>query len=341
MVYNMPFTMPGPEIPAESARRPALAVALGDPSGIGPEVLAKALAAGVEADVIVVGDMEVWNIAQRVGGVTLPAVPVHEVPIQDRSWAAGAMSAAAGRAAAAWLTAAVRLALSGAADAVVFAPLNKQAIIRAGFPVRDEYELCASLAGVDDHDEMNVIPHPAGTDASGGLLWVARATSHVPLKDVAALLTVERVLHTIRLAHRTAADAGTLAPRIGVAALNPHAGEGGLVGDEERRIIAPAIAAAASEGLDATGPHPADHVFRLARAGAFDVVVAMYHDQAQIATKLLGFERGVSVGVGYPFVMTTPSHGTAHDIAGRGIADPGPMRQALSVAGRLVRTRRR
>lgn len=333
-----------------------LVLAIGDPTGIGPEVLAKALAEASEAaspsEWLVVGDAGVWAEAQRIARVDLPATPADrprplgrgglpflDLPPADRSWVRGQMSPAAGLAAAQWLQRAVRLVLDGLADAVVFAPLNKQAIIRAGYPVRDEYDLCASLAGVTDHDEMNVIPHPAGTRAGSDLLWVARATSHVPLREVAALLSKEGVLRTIRLAHRVATGAGAAAPRIGVAALNPHAGEGGLLGDEEHRVIRPAIEAAAQDGIAASGPHPADHIFRRARAGEFDVVVSMYHDQAQIATKLLGFERGVSVGVGYPFVLATPSHGTAFDIAGQGVADPGPMRQALVLAERLAEQR--
>ncbi|MBI4278884.1 MAG: 4-hydroxythreonine-4-phosphate dehydrogenase PdxA [Armatimonadetes bacterium] len=359
-----------------------LAVVIGDPTGIGPEVLARALVAsprGAPAELLVIGDAQTWEEAQRGAGVRLPPVPAErpraagsegvpflDLPPEERDWRTGEMSPAAGRAAARWLEHAVRLALAGDADAVVFAPLNKQAIMRAGYAARDEYDLCAALAGVAEHDEMNVIParstcceasrstaladtaaHPAGRD----LLWVARVTSHVPLREVTGLLTVERVLRTIRLAHGVASAAagapgaggharrGAAGPRVGVAALNPHAGEGGLAGDEETRIIRPAIEAAAAEGINASGPHPADHIFRRARAGDLDAVVSMYHDQAQIATKLLGFERGVSVGVGYPFVLVTPSHGTAFDIAGRGIADPGPMGQALLIAERLASVR--
>ncbi|MBI3998251.1 MAG: 4-hydroxythreonine-4-phosphate dehydrogenase PdxA [Armatimonadetes bacterium] len=333
---------------------PRLAIAMGDPTGIGPEVLGKALAsAAISSEVLLIGDAAVWREAQQVGGLACPVrpaerpgavtpegIPFLDVPPPDRSWIRGEVSPSAGRAAALWLERAVRLALAGAAEAVVFAPLNKQAIMRAGYPVRDEYALTASLAGVAEHDEVNVIPHPAGR-APGDLLWVTRVTSHVPLKDVPACLTTGRVLQTIRMAHRVATGRETPTPRIGVAALNPHAGEGGLVGDEEVRVIGPAIGAALGEGIDASGPHPADHVFRLARAGAFDAVVAMYHDQAQIATKLLGFDRGVSIGVGYPFVLATPSHGTAFDIAGKGIADPGPMQQALMLAERLAVGRQR
>lgn len=325
-----------------------LAVVIGDPTGIGPEVLVRALADGIGAKVLVVGDARVWIEAQRVAGVILPArpatrpgpataggVPFVDVPPADRSWQVGALSPAAGRAAVAWLEHAVRLALERTVDGVVFAPLNKQAVIRAGYAVRDEYELCAQLAGVADADEMNVIPHPAAVNAER-LLWVARVTAHVALAEVAAQITKDRILRTIRLAHAVATRSGGAELRIGVAALNPHAGEGGLLGDEEERAITPAVVTAITEGINAMGPIPADHIFRQARAGRFDVVVAMYHDQAQIATKLLGFERGVSVGVGYPFVMTTPSHGTAFDIAGKGTADHRPMRQALLVAERLV-----
>lgn len=326
-----------------------LAVVIGDPTGIGPEVLAKALAAQPPADeILLIGDERVWEQAQRIAGVTLPSrsaarperitadgVPFLDVLIPDRTWTLGEVSPAAGRAVGTWMERGVDLAVQGQVDGLVFAPLNKQGLIRAGYPVRDEYEFCAQLAGIEEHDEMNVIPHPAAPE-SGRLLWVARATSHVPLRDVARAVTKEQVLRAIRLAHRVARSAGGDELRIGVAALNPHAGEGGLLGDEEERVITPAVVAAITEGINAMGPIPADHIFRQARAGRFDVVVSMYHDQAQIATKLLGFEMGVSVGTGLPFVMATPSHGTAFDIAGRGAADARPMVQALRIASRLA-----
>jgi len=326
-----------------------LAAVIGDPTGVGPEVLAKALADPPGDDLLLVGDARVWEQAQGLarvsrppraataaGPVTADGVPFLDILADDRTWTMGEMSPAAGRAAGRWMATAVRLALEGAVDGVVFAPLNKQALIRAGHAVRDEYEFVARLAGVEDYDEMNVIPHPAAPE-SGRLLWVARVTSHVPLREVAPQVTRAQVLRAIRLAHRVASRAGGRELRVGVAALNPHAGEGGLMGDEEVREITPAVVAAITEGINAMGPIPADHVFRLARAGRFDVVVSMYHDQAQIATKLLGFEMGVSVGVGLPFVLTTPSHGTAVDIAGRGIADPRPMARALRIASLLAR----
>lgn len=334
-------------LPEARASAPRVAVVLGDPAGIGPEVLARALLPPLPCPVLLIGDAQVWQDAQRVAGVRLPAraadrpapygpegIPFRDVAPPDRSWTVGAVSGAAGQAAVTWLRHAVELALAGEVDAVVFAPLNKQAIRLAGHPVRDEYELCAALTATADHDEVNAIPHPAGPE--GTLLWVARATSHIPLRDVAAVLTVPRVVRAIRRADTVSRAAGTPAPRVGVAALNPHAGEGGTLGEEEIRIIGPAIAQAAADGIHASGPYPADHIFRLARQGRFDAVVSMYHDQAQIATKLLGFEHGVSVGVGYPFVLTTPSHGTAFDIAGTGRADPRPMRAALNLAMRLA-----
>jgi 4-hydroxythreonine-4-phosphate dehydrogenase len=326
-----------------------LAVVIGDPTGIGPEVLAKALAADSPRDeLLLIGDERVWEQAQRIAGVRLAAraadrpgritphgVPFLDVPVPDRAWSLGQVSPAAGRAVGAWMAKGVELALRGQVDGLTFAPLNKQALIRAGHPVRDEYEFCAHLAGASEHDEVNVIPHPA-SPGSGRLLWVARATSHLPLRDVARTLTKAQVLRAIRLAHRVARGAGGGELRVGVAALNPHAGEGGLMGDEEERVITPAVVAAITEGINAMGPIPADHIFRQARAGRFDVVVSMYHDQAQIATKLLGFERGVSVGTGLSFLLTTPSHGTAFDIAGQGAADARPMAQALRIASALA-----
>jgi 4-hydroxythreonine-4-phosphate dehydrogenase len=179
---------------------------------------------------------------------------------------------------------------------------------------------------------MNVIPHPAGR----GLLWVARATSHLPFRDIHHTLTTDRVLETIRSVHLAATSGGTANPRVGVAALNPHAGEGGLFGDEEADVIRPAIETASAEAIDVSGPHPADRIFPMAQSGRFDAVVSMFHDQAQIATKLLASDRGVTVGVGFPFVLTTPSHGTAYDIVGKGVAEPSAMIQALFIAEMLA-----
>jgi 4-hydroxythreonine-4-phosphate dehydrogenase len=318
-----------------------LAVVIGDPTGIGPEVVAKALKTAPPKDLLVIGDSTVWREAQRVAQVAMPAraatqpggidwrgVPFQDVTPAERGWDIGKVSPAAGRAAALWLDQAVHLALTGVVDAVVFAPFNKQALILADHDVHDEYDLIAQLAAVRSHAEMNVVPHPAGR----GLLWVARATSHVRFRDISENLTKSCVVDTIRSAHHAAASSGTKDPKVGVAALNPHAGEGGLLGNEEESIIRPAIETGRAEGINVSGPYPADRIFLMAQTGRFDAVVAMYHDQAQIATKLMASGRGVTVGMGFPFVLTTPSHGTAFDIVGKGVADPGSMIHALYLA---------
>lgn len=325
-----------------------LAIVLGDPTGIGPEVVAKALATSPPRELLVIGDSKVWHEAQRVAQVETPAlaakkpgtvsqrgVPFQDVAPDDRTWTPGKVCPAAGRAAVRWMEHAVSLALQGVVDGVVFAPLNKQALKRAGYDVPDEYDLLAQFAGVQNHAEMNVIPHPAGS----GHLWVARATSHLPFRDIHVQMTKKRILEAIRSAHRAATSAGSANPRVGVSALNPHAGEGGLLGDEEIRVILPAIEAAVADGINASGPYPADRVFPMAHSGRLDVVVSMYHDQAQIATKLLAFDRGVTVAMGFPFVLTTPSHGTAFDIVGKGVADPGAMIQAFHLAQMLAEKR--
>jgi 4-hydroxythreonine-4-phosphate dehydrogenase len=167
-------------------------------------------------------------------------------------------------------------------------------------------------------------------------LWTARATSHVPFRQVSALLTRERVEKAIGLAHRTLRRAGYQRPRIAVAALNPHGGEGGLFGDEELTIIRPAIEEARAAHILADGPFPADTIFLRAVAGHYDAVVNMYHDQGQVATKLLGFNKGVTITAGLPVVFTTPAHGTAFDIVGKGVADPGALTAALRLAARLA-----
>jgi len=203
---------------------------------------------------------------------------------------------------------------------------RKQALQEAGSPYPDEHHLFASWTGATEFGEMNVL----------GELWTARVTSHIALAQVAALLTGERVLKAIRLADRTLHRAGYAAPRIAVAALNPHGGEGGLFGREELDIIGPAVAAAQAEGIGAEGPYPADTIFLRARRGAVDAIVCMYHDQGQIAMKLLGFDRGVTVCAGLPVVLATPAHGTAFDIAGQGVANPGALGEAIRVAARLA-----
>lgn len=286
-----------------------IGVVTGDPSGIGPEVTAKLLAESAiysEVDVV------------RIGEERPPICP----PAQA--------SRAAGEYAIATLRSGITALRSAKIDALVYAPLNKQAMKLAGLSHSDELHFFAELL---EHggpvSEINVC----------GSLWTSRVTSHVPLREVAGLLTVDKICEVARLLHRTIRRAGVAAPRIAVAGLNPHAGDGGLLGTEEIDTIGPAVAHILAEGIDATGPLPADTLFIAARRGDFHGVVTMYHDQGQIAMKLMGFERGVTVAGGLPAIITTPAHGTAFDIVGKGIADASAMREAFYVACRMVKSR--
>jgi 4-hydroxythreonine-4-phosphate dehydrogenase len=326
---------------------PVLAVMMGDPTGIGPELLVKAWAdATVRATCrpVAVGDARVLARAvalvegplelATVTGVAQCGFEPGRLEVLDVSNAdpdripPGRVDVAAGKATLETLEVAVDLARAGDVAGVVYAPLNKQAMHEAGSPYEDELHLvahwCAAPEGT--FGEVNVL------DA----LWCGRVTSHIGLGQVASSLSVPAILAAVRLLGAVLRQAGLREPRIGVAALNPHGGEGGLFGPEEAAVIRPAVLAARSEGLDARGPFPADTIFLRARRGELDAIVSMYHDQGQIALKLLGFERGVTVGGGLPIVLTTPAHGTAHDIAGRGVADPGAFRRAVEVASRLA-----
>jgi 4-hydroxythreonine-4-phosphate dehydrogenase len=319
---------------------------LGDPTGIGPELVVKAWrdpAVREASRPVAVGDARVLGRAVALLGAPLdlrtvaavahcgfePAeLEVLDVPNADPAIVPGRVDARAGKATLETLEVAVDLARGGDVAGVVYAPLNKQAMHAAGSPHEDELHLMAAWCGVAEggFGEINVVDDT----------WCARVTSHVGLGRVAASLTVPRVLAAIRLLDRVLRQAGFADPRIGVAALNPHGGEGGLLGSEEAAVIRPAVEAARAAGVTALGPFPADTIFVRARRGELDAVVSMYHDQGQIALKLLGFERGVTVGGGLPIVVTTPAHGTAHDIAGRGVADVGAFRRAVEIAARLA-----
>jgi 4-hydroxythreonine-4-phosphate dehydrogenase len=313
------------------ARRPRVGLVMGDPSGIGPEVLAKTLAlpATLEAcRAFVIADARIIARGAEAAGVTLPPrmelidlknCPPDEAPL-------GRATARTGKAAGEALEFAARMAQNGDLEAIVYAPLHKRALHEAGYGFDDELHLLAHWLECEEFGEINVLDR----------LWTSRVTSHIGLARVAGELSVERVLAAIRLIHRERWRAGTLMPLIAVAAFNPHAGEGGLFGPEEDAIIAPAVVRARAEGIECDGPIPADTVFVRARQREFDAVVTMYHDQGQIAMKLMGFERGVTLAGGLPVPITTPAHGTAHDIAGRGTANPGAFQAALSLAVRMV-----
>jgi 4-hydroxythreonine-4-phosphate dehydrogenase len=225
---------------------------------------------------------------------------------------------------------ALALARAGALDALCFAPCNKQAMHAAGLAFEDELRFFAH--------ELGCAGYVGEINATGDLA-TTRVTSHVPLRAVADLITEDAVLNATRLAHRTLRAAGKHHPRIAVAGLNPHAGDGGVFGREEIEVIAPAIARARAEQIAASGPFPADTVFVRARDGAFDAVVTMYHDQGQIAMKLMGFERGITILAGLPVPITTPAHGSAFDIAGTGSARVDALREAYLTACRMARAR--
>ena len=329
---------------------PLLGFVLGDPTGIGPEQCARILAdrrlAGT-ARLLVIGDARVLERGAAQAGVTLApqrvarpedadfsgrAVPVLDLANYDpAAIAQGKVSAESGRLTGETLKYAIDLALEGRLDGITFAPLNKAALHAGGWKFNDEHQLFAHLthhAGF--FGEMNVLDN----------LWMSRATSHVSLRTALDQLDAQRIDDALTLADRTMRAAGFQPPRIAVCALNPHAGENGLFGREEIDIIAPAVAKAAARGIACKGPYPSDTVFLKAFAGEFDGVLSMYHDQGQIATKLKGFNRGVTVTAGLKTVFTTPAHGTAFDIVGQGKAGTGALEQAVRLAARLAAARK-
>lgn len=306
-----------------ASRRPRLAVTLGDPRGIGPEVVSRALAGGpLGADAVLVGPDDLLNgIAARSRiGVGI--------------WGAGSGEGAggpdgprqAGLLAVRSIERAVWLARAGEVDAVVTGPVEKRALHLAGYPVPGVTELLSRLTG----------DIPTAMMLAAGSLRVVLVTTHIPLRDVPQRLTTERIVAIGRLTAAALKDWWGLAtPRLALCALNPHAGEGGLFGDEDDRILRPA-----AEQLGASGPLPADTVFVKALRGMFDAVLAPYHDVGMTAVKVAGFGKGVNITLGLPFPRTSPDHGTAFDIAGKGVADPGSMRAALELATELAQRSR-
>jgi 4-hydroxythreonine-4-phosphate dehydrogenase len=301
-----------------------IGLVLGDPAGVGAELAAKLLASEDLAGVTVIGDARQLEAGARVAKAKLPRVEVLDRRNADpAAIPLGQACAEGGRAALDNFTAALDLARDGKLDAVCFTPFNKQALMMAGNRFEDELRYAADHLGWK---------HPVGEFNILGKLWNARVTSHIGIAQVSAHLTRERVLEAIRLTDAQMRRAGFNPPRIAVAALNPHAGEGGAFGREEIDVIAPAVADARADGIEASGPFPADTVYLRARDGQFDSVVTMYHDQGQIAIKLLGFSRGVTLLGGLPVAVTTPAQGTAYDIAGKGIATPDALRNAFAIA---------
>jgi len=299
--------------------KPRLAFFVGDPNGVGPELSARLLArpeTSAAADVRVFGDPRLLDCAMQV------------VPGLDAAaLTPGKANAAAGKWVVDALTVMAQAARAREVDGIVFAPLNKQAMKLGGLPYNDEQHLFAELLQAEGYSvEFNVIDG----------LWTSRVTSHIPLKDVAASVTQEGVIDAVRIIDQALRRGGNARPRIAVAGLNPHAGEGGTMGREEIDIIAPAVERARRDGIEVRGPLPADTVFVAARRGDFDAVVTMYHDQGQIAMKLMGFDRGVTVLGGLPVPVATCAHGTAYDIVGRNQANAVPLINAFELAARMA-----
>ncbi|WP_207454423.1 4-hydroxythreonine-4-phosphate dehydrogenase PdxA [Herbiconiux sp. SYSU D00978] len=315
--------------------RPAIALTLGDPAGVGPELAAKLLARPEtlqKAEVYVLADRSEVEAAAAAAGVEIPIAdeptPGFAVVLDDGTAPTTPIppkqvSVEAGQRVKHQLLRGLALAREGKIGAIVFAPLNKTSLHLAGMHEEDELRWFAKELGhTGVTSELNILPG----------LTTARVTSHVALSEVAARIKAPAVTDAIRLLHETLRDSGLGSPRLAVAALNPHAGENGNFGREEIDEIAPGIEAAVAEGIDAKGPFPSDTVFLAAKRGDFDGVVTMYHDQGQVAMKLIGFDRGVTIQGGLPVVIATPAHGTAFDIVGKGIADPGATEHAFDLA---------
>lgn len=325
---------------------PLVAVTLGDPAGIGPEVVAKAAldpALRTAVRFVAVGPAHALEVAasgsplrvRRVSPDSIAGsedeIPVIDVPADLEQVSTGRVTAEAGRVALSALELSVRLALSGEVDAIATGPWNKEAIDLAAGQPSGHTERLAMLTSRDPGRVSMLLVHDQ--------LRVFHVTTHVPLRSVFDHITTERVAHVVRLAHFVTQQFGIAHPRIGVAGLNPHAGEHGLFGAEDQREIEPAVAQAREDQIDAVGPVPADTLFVRAQRGEFDGVVAMYHDQGHVPVKLAGMGHAVNVTVGLPVIRTSVDHGTAFDIAGQGVAEPTSMVDAILLAGDLARRR--
>jgi 4-hydroxythreonine-4-phosphate dehydrogenase len=324
---------------------PKLAIVPGDPSGIGPELIAKLM---VEedvrnaADILLVGDAHLWRRGAEHAGVDLALNTIAESDVDSFSGIAhldlhtidpgdvrmAEVTVAGGTTSLRCLDKALDLAQAGLVDGVMFAPFNKAAMTSAGLNAEDEHRYMARYLGFTGyHSEINVLDD----------LMTTRVTSHIGLKDVAANIDGPGIERAIELAQATLARSGKARPHVAGAALNPHAGDNGKFGREEIDVIEPVVKACQDRQMNVTGPWPSDTVFLKAKRGEVDAVVTMYHDQGQIAIKLMGFERGVTVAGGLPIPIATPAHGTAFDIAGQGIANVGATRQAFDLLVRMAR----
>ncbi|WP_336058119.1 4-hydroxythreonine-4-phosphate dehydrogenase PdxA [Nitratireductor sp. CH_MIT9313-5] len=325
--------------------RPKIGLIPGDPSGIGPELCARLLAEDVvsDADILLIGDRHVFELGQKQAGLTHLMV---EVDAANEDWTKTPHFAfhpmqtivpdeveiaknteASGRSTLKVLDQALKFVQAGVIDAICFAPFNKASMHLAGIGHADELHYMAEKLGATGYiSELNTLDG----------MWTSRVTSHIALREVADVIDGERIKEATHLIHDVLRRAGYDRPRIAVAALNPHAGDNGNFGREEIDVIEPAVRELAESQMAVEGPTPSDTVFLKVTRGELDAVVTMYHDQGQIALKLLGFDRGVTVQGGLPVPVTTPAHGTAFDIAGEGKADVGAMKAAFQIACNMV-----
>jgi 4-hydroxythreonine-4-phosphate dehydrogenase len=335
-----------------TSTKPRLAVVLGDPAGIGPELVARLLAdaaTAASADLLLIADRTELERGMDVAGLRTPFTPARSLEEVDFSRGGPVLidyrgdtqgpfervvsSAAGGRYCLDTLAMALRAVDRGVCEAILFAPLNKHSLHEAGMQTSDELHWFVDQLGFDGPVcEFNVLDG----------LWTSRVTSHIAHREVADQITREGVTRGIELIHRELLRSGVANPRIAVCGLNPHNGDNGSFGREEIDIIGPAVEAVRARGIPAEGPFAADTIFLKVQGDQrqYDAVVTMYHDQGQIAMKLMGFWRGVTVQGGLPFPILTPAHGTAFDIVGRGVANPGAMLQAFQLACRMALARR-
>ncbi len=321
---------------------PLIVLAMGDPAGIGAELLARSLVdpdIQKAADIVVIGDRRAVALGEQQAGLSTGLSGLEGFAETGRAMAdlghldpkeitVGQSSEAGGNFSLVNFRIALRLGAAGIADAVAFTPFNKPSMRLAEADYVDEIGFIRRTIGADkDGSEFNILDE----------VWNARVTSHIPLSEVASRITKERIGESIELTIESMRAVGYERPRLAVAGLNPHAGDSGNFGREDLDIIEPAVRAAAAKQLAVEGPFSPDTVFLRAKAGLHDAVLTMYHDQGQIAMKLMGFDRGITLIGGYPFPITTPAHGTAFDIAGQGIANPGATKRALEIGAAMAR----
>ncbi len=314
---------------------------MGDPSGVGPEIIALALEEEIfTRSCLVIGDIERLKVGARKAGSSTryivvdnpckagsdKVVPVLHVGLADQSMPFGQLSAQSGECAYQCILKAIDLAMEGAVDAVVTAPINKESLQLAGHIYPGHTEILAERTGTDETVMM----------LAAGAMRVLHVTTHIPLSQVPGTISTQRILRVLELGDEALKKLGIKKPLFAVAGLNPHAGEGSIFGDEEDRIITPAVELALDRGIRVEGPIPPDIVFLKMHRGKYDAIIAMYHDQGHIPLKLLAFESGVNVSLGLPIVRTSVDHGTAFDIAGKGLADPGSLTEALRLAASMA-----